>query len=147
MSAAMLPPGRLLSWYGDDFTGSAAVMEVLTFGGVESVLFLDVPTLEQLADFPDARAIGVAGIARSQTPEWMDGHLPPVFSALAALGTPLTHYKVCSTLDSSPAIGSIGHALDLAAPILGGSWYPVLIAALSDTVVRTLTTTAPRSHR
>jgi uncharacterized protein YgbK (DUF1537 family) len=129
MTSATLPAGRLLSWYGDDFTGSAAVMEVLTFGGVDSVLFLNVPTPAQLAAFPEARAIGIAGIARSRTPEWMDANLPPIFSALAGLGTPLTHYKVCSTLDSSPEIGSIGHAVELAAPVLGGTWYPTLIAA------------------
>lgn len=129
MTTTALPAGRLLSWYGDDFTGSAAVMEVLTFGGIDSVLFLDLPTPAQLAAFPQARAIGIAGIARSQTPAWMDANLPPIFSALAGLGTPLTHYKVCSTLDSSPEIGSIGHAVALAAPILGGSWYPTLIAA------------------
>jgi uncharacterized protein YgbK (DUF1537 family) len=129
MTGPALPAGRLLSWYGDDFTGSAAVMEVLSFGGVESVLFLDVPTPAQLAAFPTARAIGIAGVARSQTPAWMDVHLPPVFAALADLRTPLVHYKVCSTLDSSPAIGSIGHALELAVPVFGGDWYPTLIAA------------------
>ena len=33
----------LLTWYGDDFTGSGAVMETLEKGGVPSVLFLQVP--------------------------------------------------------------------------------------------------------
>lgn len=129
MTTSTLAGGRLLSWYGDDYTGSAAVMEVLSFGGVESVLFLDIPTAEQLAAFPTARAIGIAGVARSETPGWMDRHLPRIFSALADFGPALAHYKVCSTLDSSPEIGSIGHAIDLAAPILGGSWVPTLIAA------------------
>ena len=129
MTDATLPDGRLLSWYGDDYTGSAAVMEVLSFGGIEAVLFLDVPTPEQLAAFPGARAIGIAGVARSETPQWMDQHLPRIFAALAALGPALAHYKVCSTLDSAPEIGSIGHAIDLAAPLLGGSWVPTLLAA------------------
>src|SRR5437868_8866259 len=44
--------------FRSDFTGSAAVMEVLTFAGVEAVLFLDVPTADRLARFPAARAIG-----------------------------------------------------------------------------------------
>ncbi len=39
-----LPDGRLVAFYGDDFTGSAAVMEVLTFAGLPTVLFLDTPT-------------------------------------------------------------------------------------------------------
>ena len=129
MTIPQLPAGRLLSWYGDDFTGSAAVMEVLSFGGLDSVLFLDVPTAAQLAEFSGARAVGIAGVARSQTPAWMDVHLPPVFAALAGMQTPLVHYKVCSTLDSSPAIGSIGHALDLAAPVFDNAWIPTLVAA------------------
>ncbi|WP_127145425.1 four-carbon acid sugar kinase family protein [Pelagibacterium montanilacus] len=124
-----LPDGPLLSWYGDDFTGSAAVLEVLAFGGLDSVLFLDVPTPAQLARFPDARAIGIAGVARSRTPEWMDAHLSRVFQALAALGAPLVHYKICSTLDSAPQMGSIGHAIDIALPVVGGDWVPVLVAA------------------
>ncbi len=38
----------LISWLGDDVTGAAAVMEVLTFGGLPSILFLGPPTAEQL---------------------------------------------------------------------------------------------------
>lgn len=129
MSENLLPKGRLLSWYGDDFTGSAAVMEVLSFGGIETVLFLDVPTPEQLQLFSNCRAIGIAGVARSQTPEWMDQNLPAIFQTLDGLKAPIAHYKICSTLDSSPAIGSIGHAVDIAAPILGGTWHPMLVAA------------------
>jgi uncharacterized protein YgbK (DUF1537 family) len=30
------------------------------------------------------------------------------------LGAPLTHYKVCSTFDSAPEVGSIGHVADMA---------------------------------
>src|SRR6185312_5907695 len=116
--SADLPPGLLLSWYGDDFTGSAAVMEVVAFAGIDSVLFLDPPTRQQLQKFPTARAIGIAGIARSQGAVWMDAELPRIFASLAALGAPIAHYKICSTFDSAPDIGSIGHAADLAAPLL-----------------------------
>ena len=67
----VLPPdGLLLSFYGDDFTGSAAVMEVLSFAGLPAVLFLNVPTAEQLASFAGYRAIGVAGVARAKSPDW-----------------------------------------------------------------------------
>jgi uncharacterized protein YgbK (DUF1537 family) len=126
---ARLPEGLLVSFYGDDFTGSTSVMEVLTFAGLPTVLFLDVPTADELARFAGHRAIGIAGIARSKSPAWMDAHLPPIYQALAALGAPIAHYKVCSTFDSSPQIGSIGRAADLAAPILGGDWHPLLVAA------------------
>ncbi|HEV2728245.1 MAG TPA: four-carbon acid sugar kinase family protein, partial [Solirubrobacterales bacterium] len=127
--ARSLPDGLLLTFYGDDYTGSSAVMEVMTFAGLPTVLFLDVPTPERLARFPGYRAVGVAGVARSQSPDWMDRHLPPAFRALAGLGAPIAHYKVCSTFDSAPHVGSIGHAVDLGAPILGGDWHPMVVAA------------------
>ncbi len=124
-----LSEGRLLAFYGDDFTGSSAVMEVLAFAGLSTVLFTDVPTPDELARFAHCRAIGIAGIARSQSPAWMDRELPRIFEGLAALEAPLTHLKVCSTFDSAPHVGSIGRAIDLAAPVLGGAWHPLLVAA------------------
>ncbi|WP_394691798.1 four-carbon acid sugar kinase family protein [Hoeflea sp.] len=119
----------LLSFYGDDFTGSSAVMEVLTFAGVPTVMFLEPPGPEELALFPDIVAMGIAGIARSRSPAWMDQHLPGAFKALARFGAPVTHYKTCSTFDSSPSIGSIGKAIDIGAPMLGGSWHPLVVGA------------------
>ena len=126
---AGLPSGLVLAWYGDDFTGAAAVMEVLTFAGLPAVLFLDPPTPAQRAAFPDARAIGIAGQARAHGPGWMDAELPPVFRALHAVGAALCLYKICSTLDSAPHLGSIGRAIDLGAAVFGGASVPVLVAA------------------
>ncbi len=56
-----------------------------------------------LARFPGARCVGIAGTSRGRDPAWMDRELPGAFAALAALGAPILHYKVCSTFDSSPA--------------------------------------------
>ena len=124
-----LPEGALIAFYGDDFTGSAAVMEVLAFAGLETVLFLRPPTAKQLADFPRARAIGIAGTARSQTPAWMRSELPAIFMALKSLGTSIVQYKICSTLDSAPQLGSIGQAAELGLAVIGGAWTPILAAA------------------
>jgi len=124
-----LPDGILVGWYGDDFTGAAATMEVLAFAGVPSVLFLDVPGDAELARFPEARAVGIASTARSHGPEWMEAHLPGAFRFLKGTGAPVVHYKVCSTLDSSPEVGSIGKAIDIGAPIVGGRFVPCLVAA------------------
>ena len=125
-----LPADRpLVAWYGDDFTGASAVLEALTFGGLPSVLFLDVPTSEQLRTFPGVRGIGIAGSARSQNPAWMDRELPRIFDALGGMRAAITHYKVCSTFDSSPTVGSIGRAFEIAAPILAGAWTPLLVAS------------------
>lgn len=119
----------LLCWYADDFTGAAAVLEVLAFAGVQSILFLDLPTDEQLDRFSDMQAIGVASTARAQSPEWMDSNLPAVFNSLQALKPQLLHYKICTTLDSSPTIGSIGRAIEIANDLFKPEAVPVLVAA------------------
>ena len=71
----------LMTWYGDDLTGSTDVMEALALSGIEAVLFLDIPDPDQRARFPGVRALGIAGTSRSETPEWMDANLPPAFAA------------------------------------------------------------------
>jgi 3-oxoisoapionate kinase len=119
----------VLTYYGDDFTGSTDVMEQLELGGVPTVLFLDIPTDEQLAAFPDVQAVGIAGISRSMSPEEMDAELVPKFKALAALSAPFFHYKVCSTFDSSPTVGSIGHATDIGWQVFEPPFVPLVIGA------------------
>lgn len=124
-----LPGGRLLAYYGDDFTGSTDAMEVLAFNGLPTVLFLSPPDAARLAQFSGYRSIGIAGVSRSRTRAWMETHLPPIFQALHELGAPITQYKVCSTLDSAPDIGSIGKAIDLAQAVFHSRWVPLVIAA------------------
>jgi 3-oxoisoapionate kinase len=124
-----LPDGPLVAFYGDDYTGSSAAMEVLTFAGLPTILFLEPPTPERLAASGQFRGIGIAGTARAKDPAWMERNLPPVFDMLASIGAPIAHYKVCSTFDSAPHIGSIGRAIDLAAPRLGGTWHPLLVGS------------------
>ena len=120
---------RVLAFYGDDFTGSTDAMEALARNGMPTVLFLNAPTAAQLARFPDARAVGVAGISRSQSPAWMDAHLPEVFATLKELRPAICHYKVCSTFDSSPEIGSIGRALEIGMRVFGNPWTPMVVGA------------------
>ena len=127
MTAPLSAP--LLAYYGDDFTGSTDVLESMTAAGVPSVLLLDAPAPALLERFRGARCIGLAGTARSRSPAWMDAELPPVFAALRGLGAPILQYKVCSTFDSAPAVGSIGHAADLGAATMPGRWMPVVVGA------------------
>jgi uncharacterized protein YgbK (DUF1537 family) len=124
-----LPDGPLIAWYADDFTGAAAVMEVLTFAGLKSMLFLEPPSEAQLARYPNLKGVGVASTARAQSPEWMEAELPAIFARLAALKPALMHYKVCSTLDSSPTVGSIGRAIEIGAAQFAPAAVPILIAA------------------
>ena len=118
---------RLLAWYGDDFTGSTDVLEALSLQGIEAVLFLKQPT--NLTPFETYQAFGLAGCSRSQNPAWMEENLPPVFEWLASLNTPIAHYKVCSTFDSSPEIGNIGRALELGQKAFQANWVPIVVGA------------------
>lgn len=120
----------LLTFYGDDFTGSTDVMESLELGGLPTVLFLEPPKPEQLSGrFAHVRAVGVAGVSRTMTPAEMDAELIPRFKAINELGAPFFHYKICSTFDSSPTIGSIGHAIDIGAEIFDPPVVPLVVGA------------------
>lgn len=122
-------PGRLrLAFYGDDFTGSTDALEVLAFSGLRCALFLAVPTPERMEALGGFDAIGVAGSTRAMTNAELDAHLPDVFTALAALPTPLVHYKVCSTFDSAPGTGSIGRVMELARAAFPQPLVPVVAA-------------------
>ncbi len=118
-----------ITWFGDDFTGAAAVMEVLTFAGLPSVLFTDVPDAALAARFAGARGIGIASTARSHGPDWMAVHLAAPLNWLHRLGAPLLHYKICSTFDSAPTIGSIGRAMEVALRVRPSAAVPMLTAA------------------
>ncbi|MFT2009332.1 four-carbon acid sugar kinase family protein [Pontibacter sp. 13R65] len=119
----------LLAYYGDDFTGSTDALEFLSRAGAKTALFIEPPTPEQLARYEGLQAIGVAGMTRAMAPAEMEQALVPAFTALRALGAPHVHYKVCSTFDSSPTIGSIGKAIDVAAEIFKAAFVPLLVAA------------------
>ena len=124
---ATVPHGLLLAYYGDDFTGSTDALEALTVAGVPTVLFFQPPDAAALQRFPGMRAVGLAGHARGRNPAWMAEHLAPALAALGNLGAPVLQYKVCSTFDSSPQIGSIGCAIDIGAPLMGGHWSPMVV--------------------
>ena len=119
----------LLAYYGDDFTGSADVMEVLQWAGLRTVLFLQPPSPDELAAFDNLRAFGVAGWSRTMSPTEMDAELLPVFQKLRESEAAIVHYKTCSTADSSPEIGSIGKAIDLGRKVFGSPLVPVLLGA------------------
>lgn len=104
----------LMTFYGDDFSGSTDALEGLADNGVRALLFVDEPpTPADLDRFDNLDALGVAGASRSMTPEEMTDTLEPAFEALNTLDAPIVHYKVCSTFDSAPDVGSIGHAIDI----------------------------------
>ncbi|MEC0236158.1 four-carbon acid sugar kinase family protein [Paenibacillus kribbensis] len=104
----------MLAFYGDDFTGSTDAMEMLSTRGYRTVLFLDPPDPEELErNYPDVDCIGIAGISRSLKSEEMEEELVPIFERMLAYQPSVVHYKVCSTFDSAPQIGSIGRVIDI----------------------------------
>lgn len=119
----------LLAFYGDDFTGSTDALEFMSRAGARTVLFIEPPTLEQIASYEGVQAIGVAGLSRSLSPEEMERQLRPAFEALLKLQSRHIHYKVCSTFDSSPIIGSIGKAMEIGTEVFDSEWIPLLVAA------------------
>lgn len=123
------PDGPLLAYCGDDFTGSTDVMEAFSAAGVSTVLFLQPPGPEWVQRFAGTRCIGLATTARSQNPAWMDLHLQDAFVRLRAFGAPILQYKVCSTFDSSPTVGSIGRAVDIGSRLMPGDWSPMVVGA------------------
>lgn len=125
MSASSLA----LAYYGDDFTGSTDVLEFLTRAGLRTALFIAPPSPAQLARYPALDALGVAGLTRSLAPAAMEAELRPAFAALRALGAPHVHYKICSTFDSSPTVGSIGRAIDVGMESFHSSFVPLLVGA------------------
>jgi 3-oxoisoapionate kinase len=120
----------LLTFYGDDFTGSTDAMEALSLHGVRGALFLSPPSPESLREkFADIEAVGVAGASRAMTAAQMEAILPAIFSQLQQLNARIFHYKVCSTFDSSPQIGSIGKAFEIGQRIFTSPFVPLLVGA------------------
>lgn len=124
-------PQLSIAYYGDDFTGSTDALEFLSRAGLNTILFFEVPSVEKLQQYPQLQAIGIAGRTRALGVEAMQKELAPAFEALAQLPLKHVHYKVCSTFDSSPAIGNIGLVLELGLAQFKNQWTPILVAAPS----------------
>ena len=121
----------LLAFYGDDFTGSTDVLEALACAGLNAVLFLRPPTPGDLSRFGKLDAFGIAGASRTMSPREMGRELPRAFEALKQSGARIVHYKICSTFDSSPKVGSIGRAIDLGQKVFQSNFVPLLVGAPS----------------
>ena len=101
-----------IAFYGDDFTGSSDALAQYHRFGLKGRLFFAVPSAERIASLDDD-VIGVAGVARSMPTARMDEEVLPFLRSPLGKAR-VVQYKVCSTFDSSPAIGSIGHVATLA---------------------------------
>lgn len=116
----------LLVWYGDDFTGSTDALEFISRAGARAMLFFEAPTAEDLMAYPGLQAYGIAGHTRALPPEEMGPILRGAFQMIKKMNPLFVHYKVCSTFDSSPTIGSIGLALDTGLQVFDNRIVPIL---------------------
>ncbi|MCA9240337.1 MAG: four-carbon acid sugar kinase family protein, partial [Planctomycetales bacterium] len=123
------PPGLRLAYYADDFTGATDALERLELAGVRTTLFLRPPSLDQIGSRPEVEAVGVAGATRSLATADLPSEVLPALAALKNLGAPHVHYKVCSTFDSSPQVGSIGRVIELADELFDTPFVPVVVGA------------------
>ena len=120
----------LISFYGDDYTGTAATAEALSQSGLPAVIFTEPPSPSYLErHFPGVRAVGISGTARTLPAQDLPQVLAPIFLSLKAYQSPVYIYKVCSTFDSSENVGSIGRAIELGVEIFSPDFIPILPAA------------------
>jgi uncharacterized protein YgbK (DUF1537 family) len=117
-------------FYGDDFTGASDNAAQYARHGLQTRLFFNHPgmaALQQAATECDV--VGIAGTARSLSPEAMREELLPVLQAFAQLQVPWVQYKCCSTFDSAVHTGSLGYAIGLMKEVWPDCFVPVHSAA------------------
>ncbi len=118
-----------ICFYGDDFTGATAHLAGFHDAGLRALMFLNTPTASEIEkNLNSLDVLGVAGIGRSLSPQHMAKELLPAFQLFRSLGAQNIHYKVCSTFDSSPSVGSIGKAIELALETFGRCHIPIVIS-------------------
>jgi uncharacterized protein YgbK (DUF1537 family) len=113
-------------WYGDDFTGASDTLATFASAGLHALLCLGVPAAGRLDAIGPLDALGIAGAARTMSPDEMVAELEPLGRYAAATRVPLLHYKCCSTFDSSPDIGSLGAAMRILKPYVANRFVPVV---------------------
>lgn len=103
------------AFYGDDFTGSVENLAQYQRHGLRGRLYFSAEHAERVfKEGPGLEVVGLAGVARSLPTEAIGAEVLPALEILDRLNPTIRQFKICSTLDSSPAIGSIGHVMELA---------------------------------
>ncbi len=116
----------VLAYYGDDFTGSTDALEFISNAGAKAMLFIDPPEKDILEKYPDLDVYGVAGKTRALPASEVYATVLEAFKKMQTTGAKHIHYKVCSTFDSSPTIGSIGKVIDAGDEVFNNRIIPVI---------------------
>ncbi|HJU98870.1 MAG TPA: four-carbon acid sugar kinase family protein, partial [Jiangellaceae bacterium] len=99
-----------ISFVADDLTGAADVLAQAHRYDLDAVLVVgggDTPMPT------NADVVGVAGPARSLGGEAFDELVRAQLAQIAVTGAEVLLYKICSTFDSLPTLGSIGRGIEL----------------------------------
>jgi uncharacterized protein YgbK (DUF1537 family) len=113
-------------YYGDDFTGATDTLATAARAGLRALLFLRTPDAALLARAGPLDCVGIAGAARAMQPDEMRAELAPVAALFATLGARVLHYKICSTFDSAPAVGSVGVAVGVLRTAVAQPWTAIV---------------------
>jgi 3-oxoisoapionate kinase len=98
----------LFGFVADDLTGAGDVLAQAHRYGLRAALVIGDAPLPA-----DVDVVGIAGPARSLGGAAFDNVIRRDLTRLAQIDLDVLLYKVCSTFDSSPAIGSIGRGIEL----------------------------------
>lgn len=98
-----------IGFLADDLTGASDVLAQAHAHGLDAMLVLDPE--RSMPD--DADVVGIAGPARSLAGDALDEAVRSGLAPLGSLDLSVLLYKVCSTFDSSPTVGSIGRGIEL----------------------------------
>ncbi|WP_152362322.1 four-carbon acid sugar kinase family protein [Microlunatus speluncae] len=115
----------LVGFYGDDFTGSVDALLQFRRAGLDGVL-LTCP--DDVAAGSDHEVVGLAGVSRSLPSDDLAAEVTPALTRLRALAPRVVQYKACSTVDSSPEVGSLGRVLELARQLFPPLPVPMIFA-------------------
>lgn len=113
-----------VAFVADDLTGASDVLAQAHRYGLDAVLVVGDGDAEIPAD---ADVVGIAGPARSLGGAEFDSLVRAQLQRIAEIGAPVLIYKVCSTFDSSPTVGSIGRGIELLHETLPGAG-PIAVA-------------------
>jgi 3-oxoisoapionate kinase len=113
-------------FYADDVTGATDVLLQFARFGLRGRLRFDRG--DPSGDGDGVEVVGVAGAARGLPTAAIEDEVRPALEAFGRLAPRVVQYKVCSTFDSSPRVGSIGRACEVAADALGVDAIPVAAA-------------------
>lgn len=97
-----------IGFVADDLTGAADVLAQAHANGINAALVIGEAPLPE-----DVQVLGVAGPARSLGGQKFDDLIRRDVATIASWSPDVLLYKVCSTFDSSPTIGSIGRGIEL----------------------------------